>query len=160
MKPLIRKMRETDRPRVLEILAAWNMAPQPVTEAIPRSERTTVDSATTYVAEVAGRVVGVASYILHDAGKGETAGLAVDPAVRGTGVGEELQHARLAEMKRIGVMTVVTDSDRPWVIDWYRRKFGYVVRGTKPKLHAFGERDIDSWTVLELDLDSYEPRSE
>jgi ribosomal protein S18 acetylase RimI-like enzyme len=153
-------MQEGDRPRTLEILAAWNMAPQPPSGAIPEPERKTLNIATTYVAELGGRIVGVASYILHNDREAETASLAIDPALRGSGVGEKLQHARLAEMKRRGVRLVRTEADRPWVIEWYRRKFGYTVRGTKRKLHAFSERHIDSWTVLELDLRSYEPPAE
>jgi 3-keto-5-aminohexanoate cleavage enzyme len=96
--------------------------------------------------------VGVASYILHGPRRAETTSLAVDPRWRGSGVGEKLHRARLAEMKALGVEEIFTETDRPEVIAWYVRKFGYRVAGTRRKKHAFSLPDVDHWTVLELSL--------
>ncbi len=159
MKVVIRRMRESDRPRVMELLDAWNMAPFAPTAEIPAPDRTGLDVERTWVAEADGRVVGTASYILRGEGAAETSGLAVDPSLRGARIGERLHEERLAEMKRIGITRAFTETDRPWVIEWYRRKFGCRVVGTKPKAHAFSEPGINEWTILELDLRSYKPPS-
>ncbi len=147
----IRKMREEDRAAAMAILERWNMAPRPPSAAVPDPERSTLYLENSFVALSGEVVIGVASYILHGT-QAETASLAVDPAWLGRSVGERLQSARLAEMKVRGVERVQTESDRPDVIAWYVRKFGYRVLGTRSKKHAFGREDIDRWTVLELDL--------
>jgi predicted N-acetyltransferase YhbS len=146
-------MREEDRPRVIAILAQWNMAPVPESPQVPDSERADIaaDSAA-IVAVIGNQIVGVASYVLHDKNRAETASLAVDPAWRGTGVGARLQRARLAELKALGVEEVFTETDRPEVVAWYIRKFGYRIAGTRRKKHAFSLPDVEHWTILELDL--------
>jgi GNAT superfamily N-acetyltransferase len=155
---VIRKMREEDRARVMEILAHWNMAPRAPTAELPDPERSTIAADGTAIVAVAGsRIVGVASYILHGGSRAETASLAIDPAWRGTGIGERLQNARLVELKARGVEKLRTECDRPEVIDWYVRKFGYRVVGTTPKKHAFSLGDVDRWTVLELNLRDWRP---
>jgi predicted N-acetyltransferase YhbS len=146
-------MREEDRPRVIAILAQWNMAPVPESPQVPDSERADIaaDSAA-IVAVIGNQIVGVASYVLHDKNRAETASLAVDPAWRGAGVGARLQRARLAELKSLGVEEVFTETDRPEVVAWYIRKFGYRIAGTRRKKHAFSLPDVEHWTILELDL--------
>jgi len=148
----IREMRPGELERVIEILAAWNMAPVPPTARRPDVESTGLEIGRTFVALVDGRVTGVASYLLHDDGWAETVSLAVEPAWRGHGLGERLQRARLAAMKARGVRHVRTEADRPETIAWYQRKFGYRVAGTVPKKHAFSLPGIGHWTVLTLDL--------
>jgi predicted N-acetyltransferase YhbS len=151
-------MREKDRPSVIAILAQWNMAPIPLSPERPDSERTGIAADGTAIVAVAGdRIVGVASYVLHGARRAETASLAVDPAWRGTGVGAQLQRARLLELKSRGVEEIFTETDRPEVIDWYVRKFGYRIAGTRRKKHEFSLPDVDHWTVLELDLRAWTP---
>ncbi len=147
----IRKMRHEDLPQILAILAHWNMVPVPRSAEVLDSEIESLPDAT-IVAVADGAVVGVASYILHGPRRAETTSLAVDPAWRGSGVGERLQRARLAEMKALGVEDIFTETDRPEVIDWYVRKFGYRIAGTRRKKHAFSLPGIDHWTVLELSL--------
>ncbi len=149
---LIRKMAPGDLPRVGALLARWNMAPVQPSAAVPNPERTVIADENAFVAEADGALVGVASYFLLDAGRAETASLAVHPDWLGRGIGERLQHARLAEMRERGVRHVRTEADRPETIAWYVRKFGYRVTGTARKKHAFSRVDIDDWTVLELDL--------
>jgi GNAT superfamily N-acetyltransferase len=143
---VIRKMREEDRPRVMEILE------------LPDPERSTIAAdGTAIVALVEDKIVGVASYILHGDARAETASLAIDPAWRGTGVGERLQSARLVDLKARGVEQLRTECDRPEVVDWYVRKFGYRVVGTTRKKHAFSLPGVDRWTVLELNLGDWQP---
>jgi N-acetylglutamate synthase-like GNAT family acetyltransferase len=156
----IRKMRAEDLPRVTEILAHWKMAPRPATPELPDVESTGLETlGAAIVAVVGGRVVGSASYTLHSERRAETGSLAVDPAWRGTGIGARLQRARLAELKSLGVEEVFTETDRPEVVDWYVRKFGYRIAGTRRKKHAFSLSDVDRWTVLELCLRDWRPEN-
>ncbi|MCC6946505.1 MAG: GNAT family N-acetyltransferase [Bradyrhizobiaceae bacterium] len=156
---VIRKMHEDDRPRVMELLSFWNMAPRAASPEIPDPERSSLIVEHTFIAIADGTLVGVASYILHGNGFAETASLAVDKAWLGTKVGERLQTIRLIEMQTRGVVRVRTEADRPEVIDWYIRKFGYRIAGTARKKHDFGLSSVDHWTVLELNLTAWHPAS-
>jgi GNAT superfamily N-acetyltransferase len=149
---VIRKMREDDRANAMRILDHWNMAPRSPTPKVPNPERSALCVEHAFVATHDNVPIGVASYILHEKGFAETASLAVDPAWVGAGLGELLQHARLAEMKARGVERVRSEADRSNVVQWYVRKFGYRIVGSVPKRHEFGCPGIDHWTVLELDL--------
>ncbi len=146
-------MRPGDLDQAMRILGQWNLAPCAPTAERPDPERASLEVANALVADAGGLVIGVASYILHGGGRAETASLAVDPAWRGKGIGAMLQRARLAEMKARGVGKVRTEADRPEVVAWYVRKFGYRVAGTARKRHPFSLEDVEHWTVLELDLD-------
>ncbi len=148
----IRKMRDDDLPVCMSILEGWNMAPRLPSDDIPKPERTGIDIANSFVAEIDGRVVGTCGYIIHSSEFAETASLAVDPSFKGGGAGFLLQRARLDEMRRRGIRRVRTETDRPETIRWYVERFGYRVVGTNPKKHAFSCEDVDYWTVLELDL--------
>jgi 3-keto-5-aminohexanoate cleavage enzyme len=154
----LRKLLDGDLPRVIEILSCWNMAPVAPTATVPIPETTGLEPDLTTIAIVQQNIVGVASYILLENGWAETTSLAVDPAWIGHGIGERLQIARLKEMKMIGIQNVKTECDRPEVIDWYIRKFGYRVAGTAPKKHDFCRHDVGHWTVLNLDLQKWQPR--
>ena len=154
---VIRRMREADRPAAMNILAYWNMAPQPPSADVPDPERSALIVENSFVAIADGVVVGVASYILHADRVAETASLAVAPAWLGSLVGEQLQSARLIEMRARGVERVRTESDRREIVDWYIRKYGYRVVGTARKKHSFGLENVDHWTVLELDLCAWRP---
>jgi GNAT superfamily N-acetyltransferase len=142
-----------DLPAAMDILERWNMAPRPPSSEVPDPERSGIAIENGFVAEIEGRLVGVCSYYLLGNGSAETASLAVDPAVRGRGVGRRLQLARLDEMRRRGVKRVRTEADRLETIRWYVERFGYRIVGTNPKKHDFGVSAVDHWTVLELDLD-------
>jgi N-acetylglutamate synthase-like GNAT family acetyltransferase len=155
---MLRKLSDNDLPRVIEILSYWNMAPVAPTVTVPIVETTGLEPDFTTVAIVQQKIVGVASYIVLKNGWAETTSLAVDPAWVGHGIGERLQIARLKEMKMIGIQSVKTECDRPEVIDWYIRKFGYRVAGTAPKKHDFCRQDVTHWTVLNLDLRKWQPR--
>lgn len=148
----IRKMREEDLPACMVILENWNMAPRPPSNDAPEPERNAIEIANGFVAEVDQRIVGTCGYLVHSAVLAETASLAVDPAFTGAGVGFMLQQARLDEMRRRGIRTVRTETDRPETIRWYVERFGYRMVGSNPKKHSFSLTDVDHWTVLELDL--------
>jgi hypothetical protein len=152
----IRKMLQQDREPAMRLLEHWNMAPRLPCAELPNPERSTLDLKHTFIAVAGGVPIGVASYIMHAGRFAETASLAVSPAWLGSLVGERLQIARLVEMKARNVVRVRTESDRPEVVDWYLRKFGYRIVGTAPKKHAFGRADVDTWTVLELALDAWQ----
>jgi GNAT superfamily N-acetyltransferase len=149
---VVRKMTEADLDRAMAILACWNMAPRAASAEEPDPERDRIDIANGFVAVEDGRVVGVCSYFVHGRELVETASLAVDPSCKTWGIGEALQEARLDEMRRRGFRKVRTEADRPKVIAWYKRKFGYTEVGKNPKKHAFSLSEVDVWTVLELDL--------
>jgi len=153
----IRKMIQDDLGPAMELLALWNMQPRPED---PDAERSGIVVAQSFVAQRAGSMAGVASYLLHTPELAETASLAVAPQLRGCGIGYQLQLARLAEMQRRGIRLVRTQCDRPETIQWYVRKFGYRVVGTNPKKHAFSLSGVPHWTVLELDLRRDRPHCE
>lgn len=148
----IRKMRPEDTAAVMDLLGQWNMAPIAASADVPVPERDHLELDNSFVATLRDRVVGVASYLQPEPTRAETASLAVAPDFLGCGIGYQLQLARLEEMRSNGIVHVRTESDRPEVIRWYIDKFGYRITGRQPKRHAFGRKDCDEWTILELDL--------
>ena len=136
----------------MALLERWNMAPKKASDTVPNPERDSLDADNTFIALLDGKLVGVASYLLLDDRRAETASLAVDPDHLGCGIGFDLQTARIEEMRAKGIKHLRTESDRPEVIHWYINKFGYRITGRNPKKHSFGHPDYDYWTVLELDL--------
>ena len=148
----IRRMQEEDRAAAMAVLAHWGMAPVAESKETPDPERSELTLGSTLVAVDAGRVVGVAGYIVHSDTLAETASLAVLPECRGQGVGRQLQLARLAELKAIGIRHVRTETDRPETIAWYIENFGYRITGKNPKKHTFSLARVNEWTVLELDI--------
>ncbi len=154
---VIRRAGPADRRAALALLAHWKIAPVPASPACPDPERSDLDLSRSFVAMAGSALVGVASWILHADGLGETASLAVAPAWLGRGVGSRLQAARLLDMQRRGVRRVRTEADRPDTIRWCQESFGFEVVGKNPKKHSFGLEDVDHWTVLELDLEGWRP---
>jgi GNAT superfamily N-acetyltransferase len=107
-----------------------------------------------FVAEIEGKVVGVAGYAILDPVTAKTTLLAVDRSVRRQGVGIALQRCRLAYLRQQGIRTVYTNCDDPAVIAWNCRHFGFYPTGRMiKKEEPFGLPDKDSWTNLRLDLD-------
>ena len=149
----IRKLLPADMTDVMQILKHWNMAPIRPSEDIPVPERDRLEAENTFVATLNGRIVGVASYLNLNNGWAETASLAVAPEYLGCGIGFQLQQARLEEMRNGGISHIRTESDRPDVIQWYIKKFGYRIVGQQAKKHAFGRSDCNYWTILELHLE-------
>lgn len=157
MAVVIRKMVAADLPQVMSLLARWNLAPRPPSPETPDPERTTLHVENTYVAVDENRIVGVSSYIMHSAELAEACSVAVDPAYLGQGIGTRLVVTRLGEMRRRGVKTVRAEADRPETIRWMVNGLGYRIVGTNPKRHDFGSPQVDHWTVLELDLENFDP---
>jgi ribosomal protein S18 acetylase RimI-like enzyme len=152
---VVRKMKPQDLDSAMDILRAWNMAPWTASADNPNPERSGLVIENSFVALDGKRVVGVASYLERSPEEAETASLAVDPDYRGKGIGYMLQRARLDEMAGKGYTSVRTETDRPETIEWYIRKFGYRRVGTNKKKHDFSLPEVDTWTVLELDLVRY-----
>jgi ribosomal-protein-alanine N-acetyltransferase len=147
--PAYRRARADELPAVLRVLRFANF------DNVPSPEMPAFDLANVFVAEVNGVVVGVAGYALLPDGRGKTTLMAVDPAYRQFGIGARLQELRLLEMRRHGCRTVVTNADLPETISWYKRKFGYREVGSLPKLHTFGDPNVDHWTTLECDVEAW-----
>jgi ribosomal-protein-alanine N-acetyltransferase len=138
-----------DRPAMIEVLRSSNM------HHIPSAEMHDVDAGSWYVAEVDGRVVGVAGWDLVERDGelvGKTTLLTVLPEVRSLGIGRALQELRMGLMRDAGASKVVTNADRPETIEWYKKHFGYVEVGSVPKVHEFGREDVDHWTTIEAPL--------
>lgn len=152
-RAVARKMKPEDMEAALAILAKWNMAPLPPSNEFPDPERNDIDLPNSFVVELDGRVVGIASYLVLDTVWAETCSLAVDPDYLGCGIGQLLQQTRLDEIKARGLSRVRTETDRPEVIHWYLEKFGYSRVGSRKKKAPYlGLKDCDAWTVLELRL--------
>jgi uncharacterized protein (DUF849 family)/N-acetylglutamate synthase-like GNAT family acetyltransferase len=154
-KALIRPMQKSDMADVMALLAQWNMDPRSAEQTGAQPERDHIETDNTFVAILQNRLVGVASFLVHDAGHAETASLAVDPEVLGCGIGYQLQCRRLEEMRARGIRHVRTEADRPNVIRWYIEKFGYRKTGTAAKRHDFGDNKRGEWTILEMRLDDW-----
>ncbi len=138
-----------DRTGILCVLETANM------HHVPSPEMEDFDVGDWFVAESEGAIVAVAGYRLLEldgALTGKTTLLAVDPAVRGQGLGRSLQTLRMERMAEAGARRVITNADRPETIAWYRRHFGYRVVGSVAKLHEFGLPEVDRWTTLEAPL--------
>lgn len=148
----IRPMRAADLDQVIRLLERWNIAPMAPTADIPDPERTEIVVENTVVAEDDGRIVGVRSFIRLSPTEAEGASLAVDPAYHRQGIGKALVRAGHRMMRESGIRKVHAETDRPEVVAWLVRNFGYRIVGTSSKRHTFGDSSIDCWTVLELEL--------
>jgi 3-keto-5-aminohexanoate cleavage enzyme len=152
---IIRKMETADMDAAIRVLEEWNLGLLSPVPADPETGSDSIDIENSFVALDGEAVVGVASYIVWSEGLAETVSLGVDSRYRGTGIGYRLQMARLEEMKKRGIKTVLTETDRPETVNWYIRKFGYSITGKRRKKHPYSLPDVDYWTVLELDLDHF-----
>lgn len=152
----IRKITREEIPVAMAILEKWNMTPRAVSNENPNPERESLIVDHTFVALYKNKIIGVCSYLILSNEEAETASLAIDPDFKGQGAGYALQVARLKEMKERGFIRVHTETDRPDTINWYIKKFGYRVVGTNPKKHDFSLKDVDFWTVLKLDLTTFD----
>jgi N-acetylglutamate synthase-like GNAT family acetyltransferase len=153
MNVSIRPMRSADLDQVLQLLARWNIAPQSPTAETPVPERTNIIIGNTFVAEDAGKIVGVRSFIQLSATEAEGASMAVDPAYQRHGIAKALALAGWRVMWERGIRKIRSETDRSEVVEWLTRDYGYRIIGTAAKRHAFGNSEADHWTVLELDLD-------
>ena len=139
----------SDFPAILEVLRPWNM------HHVPSPEMEMIDFNTFFVAKSDGRIVGVCGYTFLPDGRGKTTLLAIYPELQGSGVGKALQEARLEAMYRAGAKKVVTNADRPDIILWYKKHYGYYEIGRIEKVASFGLDSVPYWTTLEMDLEKY-----
>jgi GNAT superfamily N-acetyltransferase len=138
-----------EREAMLRVLAPEGL------DRIPSAEMSDFDVGRWFVARRDGAVVGVAGFDVYADG-GEVVGknllMAVREKDRGRGIGRALVDHRLRLMLDAGVTRVVTNTDRPGLIAWLVRDYGYRKVGEVPKLHEFGLPDVDAWTTLEAPM--------
>ena len=138
-----------DRGGMLRVLETANM------HRVPSPEMDDFVVGEWHVAELDGRIVGVAGFrLIHGDNRlvGKTTLLAVHPEQRGLGIGRALQELRMELMREAGAERVITNADRPETIAWYERHFGYRKVGEVRKLHEFGLPSVDRWKTLEAPL--------
>ena len=145
----IRHARPDEREAILAVMEPWNM------HHVPSPEMEELDLTCFFVALDGNRIIGAAGFKLLEPGRGKTTLLGVLPEYLGTQAGKALQMARLEAMAALGVKKVTTNADRPRTIAWYKKWFGYREVGTLPKIHSFGDPDVDHWTTLEMDLEAW-----
>lgn len=149
MKFIIEKARPEDKDAILEILKFWNM------HHIPSVEVEELDLSCFYVAILNNKIVGASGYKILSKDTGKTTLLVIHPDLQGYGVGKALQDVRLKKMYDLGVKKVTTNSDRPDIIAWYKKHYGYYEIGKLKKLCSFGLETVDEWTTLEVNLEDF-----
>lgn len=145
----IEKAQPGDRDAILKVMEVWNM------HHVPSPEMDELDLSTFFVARLSGRIIGAAGYKILSKERGKTTLLGIYPEFSGIGLGKELQLIRMEAMHKAGVKKVTTNADRPDIIVWYKKHFGYYEIGRLAKISPFGLTDVDSWTTLETDLDDF-----
>lgn len=146
---VIEKAGPDDLPPILAVMKPWNM------HHYPSPEMEELDVNNFFVARIGREIVGAAGFTLLSQRLGKTTLLGVLPEYGGTGIGRDLQNARLKAMHQVGVKKVITNADRRKVISWYMRHYRYKKVGTLKKVCSFGDPGIESWTTLEMDLDAF-----
>ena len=151
----IRKAQQNDLKGMMLILEMANF------HHIPSPEMPELEIDKFFVAEIVAhetldmdtqRIVGLSGYKITPDGQGKTTLMAVDPVMRGGGVGTALQIVRLEAMYALGANKVTTNADLPQTIAWYKKHFNYYEVGSLAKEHVFGNPEIDHWTTLKMDL--------
>ena len=105
-----------------------------------------------FVAESGREILGFCGYKILSDTEAKTELMVVDPVARGRGVGHKLQVRRMEDMLGKGIKTLITNTDLPATIEWYKKHFGYKEVGKLKKFHEFGDPNIDEWTTLQVDL--------
>nr|WP_321268705.1 GNAT family N-acetyltransferase [uncultured Sulfurimonas sp.] len=146
---MIQKALPKNRSEMIEVLRPWNL------HKIPSPEASEFDFDFFFVAKMKSKIIGIAGYKLLSSDIAETRSLAVFPEFQGSGVGKELQNARLEAMYKAGIKRVITYTDRQETIVWYKKHYGYIQTGTTKKKSNHGLGDVNFWTRLELDLTNY-----
>ncbi len=146
MNIVIEALVESDKPEVMRLLEKANM------HHIPSIEMPEITWENYTVARLDGRVVGFAGYKIVSETEAKTELMVVDPVCRGRGIGLQLQTVRMEKIATRGVRTLITNSDLPASIAWYKKHFGYEEVGRLEKEHEFGSPDIHYWTTLRIDL--------
>jgi N-acetylglutamate synthase-like GNAT family acetyltransferase len=142
MKIVIEKAQEQDRATIFALLKQANM------HRVPSEEMPQITFENYFVAKDGDNVVGFCGYKILSPTKAKTELMVVDPNYRGHGVGYVLQERRMEDMLQKGIRTLITNTDLPATIAWYKKHFGYREIGTLKKLHEFSDPEIDHWTTL------------
>lgn len=150
----IEKAVQNDLPDILELLKLANM------HYIPSPEMPSLTFENYFVARLAGKIVGFCGYKILSDTHAKTELMVVHPDCRGLGIGYILQKHRMERMCAGGIKTLTTNTDLPESIKWYCKHFGYRKIGTLNKLHEFGDKTIDHWTTLEVDLVQWNSRQQ
>jgi len=145
----IRKAIDQDKDDILKVMLPWNM------HHVPSQEMEELDISCFFVALIDNKIVGASGYKIISNQQGKTTLLGVLPEYNGKGIGKILQDRRIQAMYDLGMKSVITNADRPATIKWYKKHYGYYEIGKLKKLESFGDDSIDSWTTLEMDLNSY-----
>ena len=135
-----------DLDEIIEVLRPWNL------HHIPSPEADEINFSCFFIAKVRNKIVGVSGYKLLDDNTGRTRSLAVYPEFQGSGIGKVLQDTRLEAMHRAGVKKVYTDIDRPEIILWYKKHYGYIETGQRKKRSQHGSLDTDYAAMLKFHL--------
>ena len=155
---IIRRARREDVPAMHQCivdLAVFEREPDAVAATPQQLERALFDGANTpsgapalyaHVAEIDGRVVGIAIWFLNYSTWRGTHGiyledLYVDPAHRGSGIGGALMGALAAEARERGF-----ERFEWWVLDWNRQAIDVY--------EALGAEAMSDWTVYRLSGDA------
>ncbi|MFH1216033.1 MAG: GNAT family N-acetyltransferase [Pseudomonadota bacterium] len=142
----LRSARDADLPAILQVLETANM------HHIPSEEMAELDLHCCFVAEAEGDIIGMSGYKVLTEAEAKTTVMAVLPEYRGWGVGRALQVRRMLALQEKNIRFLTTNADRPEVIAWYKKHFGYQEIGKLDKIHEFGRPDINQWTTLRTDL--------
>lgn len=143
----IRRPREEEWPRILEILETANF------HHIGGREMPAFPLDDCFVAATGESVVGVAGYRVLDETTAKTTLLVVDPRHRGRGIGVRLHAARQDFLRRQGIKALYTNVDDERVVRWYVRHFGHRPTGERiAKVEPFGRDDRDEWINLVVEL--------
>lgn len=152
MSFVIKKALEGDRPEIFRLLEIANM------HYIPSAEMPELTFENYFVACIDGAIAGFCGYKILSSTEAKTELMVVDPKFRGEGIGFKLQEFRMRRIYEQGIKTLITNTDIPATIDWYKKYFGYKEVGTLKKINEFGRKDIDCWTTLQVDLQQWAKR--
>jgi len=146
MDMVIEKAKQSDRTAIMAILKQVNM------HNIPSQEMPELTYENYFVAKINDEVVGFCGYKILSATEAKTELMAVDRNCRGKGIGYRLQLRRMEDMIEKGIEILITNTDIPETIEWYKKNFGYQEKGKLKKLHEYSRPDIDHWTILQVNL--------
>lgn len=131
---------------IIELMRPYNM------HHIPSPEMSPLDDKRFIVAEQNGQLLGAAGYTFVSEEIGKTTLMAVRPDCARMGLGKILQTRRMQILRGLGCTKIITNTDRPETIAWYKQHFGYREIGKLPKIHSFSLEHVPEWTTLESDL--------
>lgn len=146
----IRFARPREIPDIIDLMRPYNM------HHVPSPEMGPLDYKCFIVAEQNGQLLGAAGYTFISTDVGKTTLMAVRPDCTRMGLGKILQTRRMQILRGLGCVKIITNTDRPETIAWYKQHFGYREIGKLLKIHSFSLEDVPEWTTLEADLTGVE----